>query len=82
MGKSHDKSEIDVHSSALLLHDLMKQAVDTITPIGEKHGENLQKIFFFFLLFRPTPVLYGSSQTRGRIGAVADGLHCSHSNTR
>ena len=51
MGKSHDKSEIDVHSSALLLHDLMKQAVDTITPIGEKHGENLQKIFFFFFCF-------------------------------
>ena len=51
MGKSHDKSEIDVHSSALLLHDLMKQAVDTITPIGEKHGENLQKIFFFFFAF-------------------------------
>ena len=53
MGKSHDKSEIDVHSSALLLHDLMKQAVDTITPIGEKHGENLQKIFFFLCFLGP-----------------------------
>ena len=30
--------------------------------------------------FRATPVAYGSSQARGRIGAVAAGLH--HSGTR
>ena len=35
---------------------------------------------FVFFLFRATPAAYGSSQARGRIGAVAVGLH--HSNVR
>ena len=38
--------------------------------------------FFFFLLFRATPAAYGGSQARAQIGAVAAGLHHSHSNTR
>ena len=43
--------------------------------------------FFFFLcvcvcLFRAAPTAYGGSQARGRIGAVAAGLHHSHSNTK
>ena len=33
---------------------------------------------FFFPLFRAAPSAYGSSQDRGRNGATADGLHCSH----
>ena len=37
--------------------------------------------FFFFSLFRATSMAYGGSQTRGRIGAVAAGLHHSQSNT-
>ena len=38
-------------------------------------------IFFVFLLFsRATPTAYGGSQARSRIGAVATGLHQSHSN--
>ena len=37
---------------------------------------------FSFLLFRAAPVAYGDSQARGQIGAVAAGLHHSHSNTR
>ena len=36
--------------------------------------------FMFFGLFRATPEAYGSSQARGRIGAVAAGLHHSHNN--
>ena len=36
--------------------------------------------FFFFVLFRVAPVAYGGSQARGPIGAVATGLHHSHSN--
>ena len=36
----------------------------------------------FFFLFRAAPVAYGSSQARGRIRAIAAGLHHSHSNTR
>ena len=36
-------------------------------------------VFVFVLLFRATPMAYGGSQTRGRIGAVAAGLHHSQS---
>ena len=38
--------------------------------------------FFFFCHFRATPTVYGSSQARGWIKAVATGLHHSHSNIR
>ena len=38
--------------------------------------------FLFVYLFRVTPVTYGGSQARGRIGAVAVGLRRSHSNAR
>ena len=37
--------------------------------------------FFPSFLFRATPTAYGSSQTRGQIGASAAGLHHSLSNT-
>ena len=36
--------------------------------------------FFFFCIFRAAPAAYGGSQARGLIGAVAAGLHHSHSN--
>ena len=36
-------------------------------------------IFCLFAFSRATPVAYGGSQARGQIGAVADGLHHSHS---
>ena len=36
-------------------------------------------ILFFFNLFRATPMVYGGSQARGQRGAVAAGLHHSHS---
>ena len=36
--------------------------------------------FFFFCLFRAIPEAKGGSQARGSIGAVATGLHHSHSN--
>ena len=35
---------------------------------------------FLVCFFRATPVAYGISQARGGIGAVASGLHHSHSN--
>ena len=41
------------------------------------------KLFsFLFCLFRAAPIAYGSSQARGRIGAVAAGLCPSHTNAR
>ena len=42
----------------------------------------LNLIFLFCLPFRAARNSYGSSQTRGPIGAVAAGLYQSHSNTR
>ena len=36
--------------------------------------------FFFFLLFGATPIAYGCSQARGRIGDVAAGHSHSNSN--
>ena len=38
------------------------------------------KTSFFWVFSRPTPAAYGGSQARGPIGAVASGLHHSHSN--
>ena len=37
-------------------------------------------ILSFCLFFRATPAVYGGSQARGLIGAVAAGLRQSHSN--
>ena len=38
--------------------------------------------FFFGVFFRAAPTAYGGSQARGPIGAMAAGLHHSHSNAR
>ena len=46
-----------------------------------KSGVWLPFNFFYFCLFRATPLAYGSSQARGQIRAAAAGLHHSHSNT-
>ena len=37
---------------------------------------------FFFCLFRAASEAYGGSEARDQIGAVATGLHHSHSNAR
>jgi len=37
-------------------------------------------LYFHFLLFRTAPAANGSSQARSPIGAIATGLHHSHSN--
>ena len=37
---------------------------------------------FFFFLFRASPRAYECSLARGQIGAIAAGLHYSHSNAR
>ena len=39
-------------------------------------------IYFVFGPFRATPAAYGGFQARGQIGAVAAGLHHSHSSAR
>ena len=42
---------------------------------------NLGIYLFIYCLFRAVPMAYGSSQARGRSGAVAAGLHHSYSET-
>ena len=37
-------------------------------------------LFFLRFLFRATPMIYGSSHSRGQIRAIAANLHHSHSN--
>ena len=51
-------------------------------PVLKMFFDKQNLIFFFFGLFRATPMAYGGSQARGLIEAVAAGLHQSHSNTR
>ena len=45
-------------------------------------SEHLNILSFFFGLFRDAPMAHGSSQAMGQTGAVAAGLHHSHSNAR
>ena len=54
------------------------QTVRLESPLWSAKEDLIILTFFFFL--RPTPMAYGSSQARGRIGAGAPGLHHSHSN--
>ena len=51
-----------------------------LTVLNEKNTMTQSKFFGLFALPRATPVAYGGSQARGLIGAVAAGLHQSHSN--
>ena len=47
------------------------------------HHSNVAITFFFLFfscLFRAAPTAYGSSKARGQLGALASGLHHSHSN--
>mgnify|MGYP007125349976 CR=1 FL=1 len=48
------------------------------------HGSMVYFILFYclFAFSRAAPVAYGGSEARGLIGAVAAGLHQSHSNAR
>ena len=45
-------------------------------------AHHLHSFFFFSLLFRATPMAYGSTQAMGWIGGIAAGLHHSHGNVR
>ena len=51
-----------------------------LTVLNEKNTMTQSKFFGLFAISRATPVAYGGSQARGLIGAVAAGLHQSHSN--
>ena len=42
-------------------------------------GNHFISFSSFWVFFRATPMAYGGSQARGPVGAVAAGLHHSHS---
>ena len=52
---------------------------DSATGVG-LGGEVTEAFYFYFLLFRATPMANEGSQARGLIGATASRLHHSHSN--
>ena len=52
----------------------LAQELPHVEGMAEK---KIHDFFFFFL--RVTSAAYGGSQARGRIEAVASGLHCSNS---
>ena len=47
----------------------------------DKVSDDFFFFFFFFVFSRAAPEAYGGSQARGLIGAIAVGLHQSHSNS-
>ena len=59
-----------------------KKPVDSDCNTGSYFILFLSLFFFFFGLFRAAPSAYGGFRVRGLIGAVAAGLHDSHSNVR
>ena len=48
----------------------------------DEQNEIAPFFFWSFCLSRASPMAYGGSQARGPIGAIAAGLHQSHSNAR
>ena len=74
-------SKEDIHN--FLLDDLGLLVIwDDLVQIFNKRDDlqwSCNSPFFFFCLFRATPVAYGSSRVRGQITAVPYGL--CHSNT-
>ena len=55
--------------------------LQNIMPIFAVYHNCMQFHTLFFVFFRAAPTAHGGSQARGPIGAVAAGLHHSHSNT-
>ena len=80
-----EQSQHSIHSQrekkqAIHKEKGIKMASDSLTITLDQY---LQISFFFFFCFFwgvAASAAYGSSQARGRIGAVAAGLHHSHSN--
>ena len=62
--------------------NLWKIAIFTIRHEFDIDILSFFSFFFLFCLFQAASVAYGGSQAKGLIGAVAAGLHQSHSNAR
>ena len=65
--------------------DVLRCVYPFIHPLMDVWVVAVVFVFVFFRLFAiswAAPVAYGGSQVRGRIGAIAAGLHHSHSSAR
>ena len=79
-----------IYNYVCILHIYRKRANREYTlsiNIGNKERDmvltfSFLSLSFFFCFFRAAPTAYGGSQARGRIRAIAAGLHHSHSNSR
>ena len=56
--------------------------LSTFTLCATITTAQFQGFFFFFFFFRATSAAYGGSPVRGRIRAVATGLHHGHNSAR
>ena len=68
-----------ISSGKIITYGLIQQNVCSVSMLEWTYSSFF---FFFFCLFAiswATPTAYGSSQARGRIRAVAAGVHQSHS---
>ena len=82
--KVYKVSVIRLKSSGFLMY-IMVTLVNTVFYTWNMFREWILCwlfLFAFCFVFRAAPVAYGGSQTRGWIGAVAAGLHHSHSNAK
>ena len=70
-----------VDQQKLSLWTTEKKIIEKMETKG-KWENTKDLIFFFFFFLRSGPAAYGSSQHRGRTGAIAAGHRHSHSNTR
>ena len=68
--------------STVWMKEVRLKRVQTLWFIYLKFCDLIYPFWVGALLLRATPVIYGGSQARGQIGAVATGLHHSHSNAR
>ena len=76
--------QLPTYTAAVAIPDpLIHYSRTGIKPTPPQWPELLQSDSFLFicLLFRVIPTEYGGFQGKGLIGAVAAGLHYSHSNT-
>ena len=71
----------DIRRNEVLMHATAWKNLEKIKPSESSKSQDSTFFFLSFCLFRAIHEAYGSSQARGPTGAVAAGLHHSHSNT-
>ena len=56
-----------------------RASLSALAPLQEASPSHSLLLFYFFGFSKATPTACGGSQARGQVGAVATGLHHSHS---